>query len=430
MATFTTTFRVEEKLNHRHNVDARYRATLSHIDGTRTRENEVLVDEMMGKTKLTSELVGDLFRRHTFKNGKNVLDLIDEYNEGKKPSRQTSVEKEFKKHTGDYHRQIREQEMIFQVGDRFTVNNAFNLGNERISINRDEAKEVLIGAFNDFVERYGDRVIVTQAVLHMDELVPHMHIDYIPCLLQEDKKQGIKVSFSQDAFAKSTLHSSRMAELKREAEESDARNKTKEFNKACYRDFQKNIAELISERARQRGIEIKNPEIGGKHIDKKDRDRETHDLRKEITTNKRELERTEDSLKSTQKNLTQTRQENNQLKQERERNQEKVDLTEQIYKLFKVQSKDELLPKFNEMWHQHKNLKELERQGISPTRLQEQIERICKDIGYETAQRFQGNREQISRAEGRLIHEPAQMKLFSEGVKEWQERQHERNRSR
>lgn len=420
MRTFTTSMRVQTRLYHRHNVDARYRATLSHIDGTRTRENEVLVDEMMGKNAITSALVGDLFRRHEFANGKNVLDLIDEYNEGKKPSRQTSVEKEFKKHTGDFHRQIREQEMIIQVGDRDTVNNAYFLGGDRISINREEAKEVLINAFNDFMERYGDRVIVTQAVLHMDEMTPHMHIDYIPCVLQEDKKQGIKCSFSQDVFAKSTLSARQLEEAREEAERSNARNKEKEFNKNCYRAYQKNIAELINERAREKGIEIKNPEIrGAKHNDKA-----------YLYNRLNELEKSENRLNSTQKELNQTKQENNQLKQERERNQEKVDLTEQIYKLFKVQSKEELLPKFNEMWHQHNNLKELERQGISPTRLQEQIERICKDIGYETAQRFQGNREQISRAEGRLIHEPAQMKLFSEGVKEWQERQHERNRSR
>lgn len=420
MRTFTTSMRVQTRLYHRHNVDASYRATLSHIDGTRTRENEVLVDEMMGKNALTLPLVGDLFRRHEFANGKNVLDLIDEYNEGKKPSRQTSVEKEFKKHTGDFHRQIREQEMIIQVGDRDTVNNAYFLGGDRISINREEAKEVLINAFNDFMERYGDRVIVTQAVLHMDEMTPHMHIDYIPCVLQEDKKQGIKCSFSQDVFAKSTLSARQLEEAREEAERSNARNKEKEFNKNCYRAYQKNIADLISERAREKDIEIKNPEIrGAKHNDKA-----------YLYNRLNELEKSENRLNSTQQELNQTRQENNQLKQERERNQEKVDLTEQIYKLFKVQSKEELLPKFNEMWHQHKNLKELERQGISPTRLQEQIERICKDIGYETAQRFQGNREQISRAEGRLIHEPAQMKLFSEGVKEWQERQHERNRSR
>lgn len=420
MRTFTTSMRVQTRLYHRHNVDASYRATLSHIDGTRTRENEVLVDEMMGKNALTLPLVGDLFRRHEFANGKNVLDLIDEYNEGKKPSRQTSVEKEFKKHTGDFHRQIREQEMIIQVGDRDTVNNAYFLGGDRISINREEAKEVLINAFNDFMERYGDRVIVTQAVLHMDEMTPHMHIDYIPCVLQEDKKQGIKCSFSQDVFAKSTLSARQLEEAREEAERSNARNKEKEFNKNCYRAYQKNIADLISERAREKDIEIKNPEIrGAKHNDKA-----------YLYNRLNELEKSENRLNSTQQELNQTRQENNQLKQERERNQEKVDLTEQIYKLFKVQSKEELLPKFNEMWHQHKNLKELERQGISPTRLQEQIERICKDIGYETAQRFQGNKEQISRAEGRLIHEPAQMKLFSEGVKEWQERQHERNRSR
>lgn len=420
MRTFTTSMRVESKLYHRHNVDARYRATLSHIDGTRTRENEVLVDEMMGKNALTLPLIGDLFRRHEFANGKNVLDLIDEYNEGKKPSRQTSVEKEFKKHTGDFHRQIREQEMIIQVGDRDTVNNAYSLGGDRISINREEAKEVLINAFNDFMERYGDRVIITQVALHMDEMTPHLHIDYIPCVLQEDKKQGIKCSFSQDVFAKSTLSARQLEEAREEAERSNARNKEKEFNKNCYRAYQKNIADLISERAREKGIEIKNPEIrGAKHNDKA-----------YLYNRLNELEKSENRLNSTQKELNQTRQENNQLKQEREKNQGKLEITDRFYKACRIESEEQFRDKLNQLITTSNNLKRQEKNGQSVEKLQDQIERLCRDVGYEMAERYQGNKEQISRAEGRLINNPSHMTPFMEGVKEWQEQQHERNRYR
>ncbi len=76
-------------------------------------------------------------------------------------------------------------EQLVQVGDMHDSGNKFS---------QDEAKkckEILKEYAEDFQQR-NPNLYVFNAVIHMDEATPHLHIDYIP-LAKENYKQGLKV---------------------------------------------------------------------------------------------------------------------------------------------------------------------------------------------------------------------------------------------
>lgn len=90
----------------------------------------------------------------------------------------------------DYYEKIRQSrqeklfyEMIVQIGNR-----------EDMSANDEEmssmAKEVLSGYMEEFQERNPD-LYVFNAVLHMDEATPHLHINFVPFIT--DSKRGLSV---------------------------------------------------------------------------------------------------------------------------------------------------------------------------------------------------------------------------------------------
>lgn len=254
--TFTTSIHVDRMANHRHNMDAEYRSTLANVKEERTRENAVLISLTNDSHMLDGETKRALVGSHTFDNGKSVYDLLEDLNRGKKPSRQKTLDDLFECKTGRGTPMIHEQEMIVQVGNQDTVTDSFDLtGKRNDQINCYTAKEILINFYNDFVERYSDRVIIVQAVIHMDEMTPHLHLDYIPCGYEEDKKRGLKANFSQDFFAKSCVSDSRKRELKEQAK-SD-----KEYNKLCYKEFHKEITEMVNNRCREQGVQIQNPNL-------------------------------------------------------------------------------------------------------------------------------------------------------------------------
>lgn len=114
---------------------------------------------------------------------------VDRYNLGKKPCRQIP----------DYMEHIRNSkngeklfyETVIQVGNKFDCPVGSEMG--------DKAKAVL----DDYMREFQDRnpnLYVFNAVLHLDESTPHLHIDYIP--VAHEYQKGLHVRNSLDKALK------------------------------------------------------------------------------------------------------------------------------------------------------------------------------------------------------------------------------------
>lgn len=116
-------------------------------------------------------------------------DAVRKYNKGKKPSRQIH----------SYIEHIRESkngeklfyEIVVQVGNMHTC----PVGSEQGKI----ASEILDKFMKDF-EKRNSNLYVFNAVLHMDEQTPHLHIDYIP--IARGYERGLEVRNSLDKALK------------------------------------------------------------------------------------------------------------------------------------------------------------------------------------------------------------------------------------
>lgn len=114
---------------------------------------------------------------------------VERYNVGKKPCRQIS----------DYMEHIRQSkngeklfyETVVQVGNKFDCAIGSEMG--------EKAKALLNDYMKDFQER-NPNLYVFNAVMHMDEATPHLHIDYIP--VAHGFKNGLQVRNSLDRALK------------------------------------------------------------------------------------------------------------------------------------------------------------------------------------------------------------------------------------
>lgn len=114
---------------------------------------------------------------------------VERYNVGKKPSRQIP----------DYMEHIRQSkngeklfyETVVQVGNKFDCPVGSDMG--------EKAKSVLNDYMKDFQER-NPNLYVFNAVLHLDESTPHLHIDYIP--VAHGYEKGLQVRNSLDKALK------------------------------------------------------------------------------------------------------------------------------------------------------------------------------------------------------------------------------------
>lgn len=151
---------------HRHNVEAEYREGLENVDPERTPLNEVLVDVPLE----------EVYRR--------------EFGAALAAYNAKQVEKGFPgRQIPDYLEKIRgskqekpSYEMVVQVGNRDT-NSAGKQANR-------------IGSsiiYRDFLERFRrefPQLVVYQAVIHVDEDTPHIHVAYVP--VSKGNKRGLE----------------------------------------------------------------------------------------------------------------------------------------------------------------------------------------------------------------------------------------------
>ena len=168
MASYTTSARKGEG-NLRHNNRDIY---AKNVDRERTCNNVTFVRETLEEAY--EKLFGDEVRR---------------YNIGKKPCRQIN----------DYLEHIRNSkngekpfyEVIFQVGNMYDCAVGTKSG--------EMAKEILIEYMEKFSER-NPNIYAFNAVLHMDEKTPHIHLNYIP--IARDYKNGLQIRNSLDKALK------------------------------------------------------------------------------------------------------------------------------------------------------------------------------------------------------------------------------------
>lgn len=186
---------IDVTLNHKHNVDVGYRSSLDHTHSERTNENFILKNEYRTYDKRTiiktqKELI--LNHKIEYKNKMiSVRDLINDWNSKiKRDDRKVSIDSLFKNET--YSRSsksivknIREYEMIYQISD--SKNN---------SLSDTQQKQLLTETYQRFERLTKGKFIITQAVIHFDETIPHLHLDFIPCCYDENKKKGIPLNFS------------------------------------------------------------------------------------------------------------------------------------------------------------------------------------------------------------------------------------------
>ena len=153
----------------------------SHINKDKTKENVYLKQESIEKKY--EEIFGESLERYNNKQKRNDR-KIDNYYEHVKNSKKT----------------IEQREMIVQVGTLQDI--------EEGNMDPEEAKEMLEEWFEGFEER-NPNLKVYNAVIHMDEATPHLHLNFIP--VGEGYKRGMdkQVAFDRalsqqsDTFDKS-----------------------------------------------------------------------------------------------------------------------------------------------------------------------------------------------------------------------------------
>ena len=151
-------------------------------DGVISHNNREFVASNVVKERISDNIV---YKREDIKDKYNELfsKALEEYN---------AKQKRADRKIDDYYKKIKSskkekpfQEIVVQVGD---VENC-GLGTE----NFEDAKKVLDEFMRDF-EKRNPNMIVFNAVMHLDEATPHLHIDFIP--ICHTHKQGLSTSVS------------------------------------------------------------------------------------------------------------------------------------------------------------------------------------------------------------------------------------------
>lgn len=190
-------------LNHNNrNLSEREKERNSHIDYSRSHENNYLIQDDIKK----------LYERE-------FSEALENYNE--KQTRSDRKIKDYYKHIESSKKTSTQQEMIIQVGDK----DDFLEDNE---LNRSLANNILEEWFEDFEAR-NPNLKVYNAVIHNDEASPHLHLNFVP--VASGYKRGLEKQVAFDRAIKQqdvTLNKTRPFEDWREKEVLLLENKLKE----------------------------------------------------------------------------------------------------------------------------------------------------------------------------------------------------------
>jgi len=262
---YTTSTHVGHTVSIKHNIrDRNAIKNQHHIDRNRTPENRIL-----------KHIPIENFYKEFFK------EAMDEYNQGKRKSRQIT----------DYYQKIKKDkqqhpvyEMIVQIGDK----NNYPCN----------AKEILTEFYKTFEEKNPNMKVIG-AYLHMDEATPHMHIDYVPvAFIKEKNGMSTRVSL------KGACHEMGYQEtqVREHNEEGKLIRKFKNPHEMWIEKQRKNLDELCKEK----GLEIYHPIMEGieekrKHVDTKEYKIQQHE--KELVEKEEALNKAEDHLEQRKKAL-------------------------------------------------------------------------------------------------------------------------------
>ncbi len=290
----TASCHIGQSINHRHNVDKEYRESLEHTNKV-DEPIKVLINqcEENGKTnfELSNTRKRELMLNQKFKiknkDGVEEEKTFHEANElmnekaikaRHKERVKTDDELIFSKKKGHKKGEegkdfFDEYEIIYQVGNKDTVgknepeNNLFVLETEE-NVDPELAKKILEDASKKFIDKFENKAILTQLVLHFDETTPHAHMCMVPCFWNED---GKKIETSFHNMAKSFLNDEQkerarelgQAEYLRKKEKNPKAKTTEksEIEKQMFGLFQKEVfVGTLQQVALEHGVKIKNPE--------------------------------------------------------------------------------------------------------------------------------------------------------------------------
>ena len=193
--------------------------TCRNVDPTRSKNNIYIKKESLEKAY-------DIIFGESFK----------EYNESiRKDRRFNGSYLQKLRNSKNTHKQKESYEWIAQIGDKEDM--GYGTGREEL------ARQILIQYTEEFIKR-NSQLYVYNAVIHMDEATPHVHIDYIPwARFKKGQKirQSLDKAYEQMGYGKS---------------ESRTNNNTIEW--------QKTEREIIRETARGYGLEIEEEQRNNK----------------------------------------------------------------------------------------------------------------------------------------------------------------------
>lgn len=190
--------------NLRHNCDKDYRKNLEHTDNSRP--IEILENKTNEYFELDVPTKVRILENFEFPDGSTIQDHLDEYNKGKKPSRQKTLEDLARDNTPGGNKFFETRELILQVGSQEQLETNWNSATgEIISLDREDAVDILRNEYKQLEKELEGRAIIIQAAIHDDEGTPHLHLVFLPINLDNEKKRGLPISTSHRTFMREML---------------------------------------------------------------------------------------------------------------------------------------------------------------------------------------------------------------------------------
>jgi hypothetical protein len=166
----------------------RYRITVANGHGSLRHNNREFVAANVDRDRIKENVT---LERMSLKKAYSIAygKAIDEYNtKQKRADRKLTVDKYMAKIEAGQGKKNNPKlfyESIFQIGDIDTA------GNKKQPKTAEQMKEILACYFEDFKKRTEGHILIVNAVIHMDEATPHMHVDWIP--LGKGYKKGMSI---------------------------------------------------------------------------------------------------------------------------------------------------------------------------------------------------------------------------------------------
>lgn len=190
--------------NLRHNCDKNYRKNLEHTDDNRP--IEILENKTNEFFELDVPTKIKILENFEYPDGSTIQDHLDEYNKGKKPSRQKAIEDLARDNTPGGNKFFETRELILQVGSQEQLNPTFDSKNgETISLEREHCVDILKNEYKRIKKELDGKAIIIQAAIHDDEGTPHLHLVFLPVNLDNEKKRGLPISTSHRYFVRKML---------------------------------------------------------------------------------------------------------------------------------------------------------------------------------------------------------------------------------